>query len=802
MLALPSPLRPVLFAFACALLAPHLFSAEPTPTYQNPSASIDERVNDLVARMNPQEKIAQITAHWIPTPKKDQTVDQTLTAEFLEKTFAHGIGSIGPCHLGIDDEIFARNRVKEFLKTNTRLGIPAFFHDELCHGLMKPEATSFPAPIGLACTWNEALIEKLYAMSAREARARGTHHALTPVVDVTLDPRWGRTEETLGEDPYLNGRLGTAIIRGLQGGVSGEIGPQSVMATLKHLAGHGAAEGGLNRSPAHVGPIELRETHIAPFATIIRDAKPAAIMPSYNEVDGIPSHANRAMLLDLVRGEYGFKGLFVSDYDGIAHLFKDHRIVATAPEAARLTLESGVQMELPIPETFSQLIPLLDQDPALDQLVDDAVRAVLRWKFQLGLFEEPALQAAPAHALAKSEESRALALQAARESIVLLKNEGGLLPLKVGAHKRIAVIGPNADIARLGGYSGVPLKSVSLLEGLRARVGNHTEILHAKGCKIANKDSRDAYTNWKELNDVALADPVEDQRLIAEAITVAENADLVILALGENEVVSRESWAKRKLGDVASLDLIGAQSELARRILGTGKPVILYLSNGRPISLGDLGEKIPVILEGWYAGQETGRAAAEILFGDVNPSGKLTISIPRSVGHLPAQYRRKPYSALYTYLFTNHDAQFPFGFGLSYTTFAYSNLRVEKPTIATTENLRVSIDLTNTGSREGVEIVQLYLRDEISSVTRPVKELRGFQRVTLRPGETRTLTFDLTPDALAFYNRDMKRVIEPGFFTVMVGGSSVQTQSVRFEVVANSIASVSNSNRQHIAANQ
>lgn len=784
MIALPLPHRSVFVAFMCAFLAPSLFGKDSVPVYQDPKAPIEARVDDLVARMNAQEKIAQITAHWIPTPKKGQTVDEALTTEFLEKHFAHGIGSIGPCHLGIDDEIFARNRVKVFLKTKTRLGIPAFFHDELCHGLMKPEATSFPAPIGLACTWNEDLIEKLYALAAREARARGTHHALTPVVDVTLDPRWGRTEETLGEDPYLNGRLGTAIIRGLQGGSTGEIGPQSVMATLKHLAGHGASEGGLNRSPAHIGPIELRETHLVPFATIIRNARPAAVMPAYNEVDGIPPHADRALLQDLVRGEYGFNGLFVSDYDAVGHLFKDHRVVATAAEAARLALESGVQLELPVPETFSQLIPLLGTDPALDKLVDDAVRAVLRWKFQLGLFEEKPLDAAHAHALARAEESRQLALQAARESIVLLKNEGGLLPLTVGAHKRIAVIGPNADIARLGGYSGGPLQSVSLLEGLRARVGDQAEILHAEGCKIASKDARDAYTNWKEVIDVTPADPGEDKRLIAEAVVVAEKADLVILALGENEVISRESWGKRKLGDLASLDLVGAQNELARRVLATGKPVILYLANGRPLSLGELGDNIPVIIEGWYAGQETGRAAAEILFGDVNPSGKLTISFPRSVGHIPAQYRRKPYSAPYTYMFSNHEAQYPFGFGLSYTTFAYSNLRVEKDTITAAENVRVSVDLKNTGARDGVEIAQLYLRDEVSSVTRPVKELRGFQRVALKAGESKTIIFELTPDALAFYNRDLKRVIEPGAFTVMVGGSSVQTQSARFEVVA------------------
>lgn len=771
------------FAAGCALLALVVpgRAAEPTPLYLQSSASVDARVEDLLARMSVREKIAQMSGRSIPSPKPAKPTDPVFSTEWLEQNFADGVGTLSPCHLGIDEEIATRNAVQAFLRSRTRLGIPAFFHDEACHGLMKPEATSFPAPIGLACSWDEALIERLFDLAAREARGRGTHHVLTPVVDVTLDPRWGRTDETLGEDPFLNGRLGTAMIRGLQGGVTGEIDDAHVMATLKHLAGHGAAEGGLNRSAVHAGPIELRETHLAPFAAIIRAAKPAAIMPCYNEIDGIPAHANRALLRDVVRGELGFAGLLVSDYDGIELLRNGHRVAATRAEAARLALDAGLQMELPSPDTFRDLEPLLAQDPALATLVDNAVRAVLRWKFQLGLFEAAPLDSAAAHARVRSPAARELALQAARASIVLLKNDG-LLPLGSGAHRTIAVIGPNADVTRLGGYAGEPLQTVSLLDGIRTRAGAGVEVLHAEGCKLASHDAHHAYRNWKEIVDVAPADPVEDRRLIAEARAVAERADLVILALGENEVVSRESWNVRKLGDRASLDLIGAQTDLAREILALGKPVVLYLANGRPIALGDLADRFPAILEGWYAGQETGRAAAEILFGDVNPSGKLTISIPRSVGHLPAHYRRKPYTGAYTYLFTNHDAQFPFGFGLSYTRFTYSAPRVSRAAIDRGERVQISVDLTNTGARVGTEIAQLYLRDEVSSVTRPMKELRGFQRMTMQPGETRTVTFDLGPDDLAFYNRDLRRVIEPGWFTVMVGGSSAETQSVRFEV--------------------
>jgi len=778
MAGMPPFTRP-LFAALVSLVC---FGAEPLPVYRQATAPVETRVEDLLSRMTAREKLMQVSAHWIPGPERIQPSDEVMSPEWLENKFSSGIGSISPCHLPLDQDVSIRNTVNEFLRTRTRLGIPTFFHDEACHGLMKPEASSFPMPIGLACAWNEELTEKIYDTIAREVRSRGAQHVLTPVVDITLDPRWGRTEETLGEDPFLNARLGAAMVRGFQGGNTGEIDGEHVMATLKHLAGHGAPEGGLNRSPVHVGPIELREAHLAPFAYIIRNAKPATVMPSYNDVDGIPSHANRALLQDLVRGEYGFKGLFVSDYDGIAQLYKDHKVAASAEEAGRLALEAGLQMELPTPEIFSTLEPLLAKDPKLAALVDSAVRAVLRWKFKLGMFEAPALDAAHARSVLNRPETRQLALQSARESQVLLKNDGGLLPLKAGAHRRIAVIGPNAAVARLGGYSGIPLNPVTLLDGIKARVGNTAEVLHAEGCKITGEDRLQAYANWKAVIKVGRADSVEDRRLIAEAKTVAESSDIIILALGENEVLCRESWNVVKLGDRSSLDLFGSQRELAEAMLATGKPVVLYLMNGRPISLGDLAEKVPAIIEGWYAGQEAGTAAAEILFGDVNPSGKLTISFPRSAGHIPAQYRRKPYSAPYTYFDDTHTPLYAFGHGLSYTQFSYGQPASSQTVLKRGEVFRFNVAVTNTGKREGTEIVQVYLRDEVSSVTRPVQELCGFRRVTLKPGETKTLSFEIAPDSMALFNRTLERVIEPGWFTVMVGGSSTQTQSLRFEV--------------------
>jgi len=749
---------------------------DPQPLYKQASAPVEQRVADLLGRMTMKEKIGQITGHWMMTPGKP---DEVLTDENYAKLFPDGIGEIGPTQFSLDEDVRYRNSVQKFLREKTRLGIPAIFHDEGCHGVMKPEATSFPMPIGLACSWDEAMVEKIYDVVGREMRARGGQESLTPILDVARDPRWGRTEETMGEDPFLNGRLGAAVVRGLQGGSTGVVDGEHVMSTLKHFVGHGTPEGGLNQSPFEGGIRQLREVQLAPFEYVIKTAHPDAVMASYNEIDGVPSHANRWLL----RGELGFTGLVVSDYSGVERLYNDQFVAADKAQAAQEGIDAGVQIELPDGVCYQTMDTLVQEKKVDMATVDEAVSAVLRAKFELGLFENPYVDAAKAHELVARPESRELSLQAARETIVLLKNEGHLLPLSTTKYHTIAVIGPNGDIARLGGYSGTPKTTVSLLDGIRASVGDRAKVVFAKGCEIVANDQRNSYKNWLLSGPkVKPASEEVNEPLMAEAEKTAEQADVVVLALGDVEQTCREAWAENHPGDRTSLDLPGQQEELARRILKTGKPVVLYLMNGRPPTLNDLGKAVPAIIEGWYAGEETGDAAADILFGKVSPSGKLTISFPVSVGQVPVYYSKKEGAANFDYLFGSKEPVYPFGYGLSYTTFAYKNLKLADATIAPDGQTTASVEVTNTGGMAADEIVELYVHDQVASVTRPVKELKGFQRIHLNPGETRTVTFPVEGSALAFYGLEMERKTEPGTYKIMVGPSSDEVESVDLTV--------------------
>jgi len=744
-----------------------------TAPYRNATLPVAARVDDLLARMTWSEKVAQLTGWW----KYDEsfpTMTEPVREENFRRWFPEGVAQIGPSQLSIENDVLFRNATQKFLREKTRLGIPVIFHDEGCHGLMKPQATSFPMPIGLACSWNETLTERIYDTVAREMRVRGGQQALTPILDVARDPRWGRIEETLGEDPVLNGRLGAAMVRGFQGGATGVVDEHHVLSTLKHFVGHGTPEGGLNRSPSIVGSRELRDVHLAPFKYVIKHARPAAVMPSYNEVDGVPSHANRWLLREVLRGEYNFQGLLVADYGGIERMHVKQFICDTPLQAGRLALAAGVDCELSDAYAFPAVRALANPDPELVGWVDAAVRRMLTAKFQLGLFENPYADAAAARAILDRPETAELAVQAARESIVLLKNDGGALPLDLAKLKRIAVIGPNADIARLGGYSGTPLHSVSLLDGIRAYVGNRAEVVHAEGCRIVTVDHRNSSQNWRADGPVILVSDEENRPLIEEAARVAAQADVVVLAVGDLERTCRETWGEGSghLGDRASLDLPGSQMALARAVIATGKPVIVYLMNGRPAALEELSRLAPAILEGWYAGQATGTAAAEILFGRISPSGKLTVSFPRDAGHIPAYYSRKVGAAYHDYLFSNNSALYSFGHGLSYTTFEYRNLKLAAETIRAGEPVRASVEVVNTGKMAADEIMQLYVRDEVASVTRPVMELKDFRRVPLQPGESRTVEFTLDPEALMFTGIDLQPVLEPGKFQIMVGGST------------------------------
>jgi len=744
---------------------------------------VAKRVKDLLGRMSVREKVAQLTGFWVSAPAKLIETGEFFSAEFYRTKFPDGVGNVGPSNIALELDVRYRNAVQKFLREETRLGIPAIFHDEGCHGLMKPEATSFPNPLGLASSWNPELFGEVFDHVAREMRARGAHHALTPVVDVARDPRWGRIDETFGEDPHLNGRLGAAAVVGLQGSRDGTVDSDHVMATLKHYIGHGTPEGGLNCSPSICGTRELRGVHLAPFAHVLRVSQPASVMPSYNEVDGVPVHASKWLLQDILRDELEFGGLIVSDYFGVMRLHEGHRVAASKTEAAVLAFDAGVQLELPEPYAYRELEQCVDSGRIELKRIDAAVGAILEWKFRLGLFENPFVESKKAAAAVRAKSARGLALRAAEESMVLLKNEGDLLPLALDRYKKIAVIGPNSNVVRLGGYSGGPLKSVSLVEGIRARVTGHAEVLHANGCILVKNEPPTAYERSKA-EEVELAGEGDNIKLIEEARRTAAEADIVILVLGETESLCREAYSDKVVGDATTLDLPGSQPALVKAVLAAGKPVVAYLMNGRPLVLGELAEKAGAIIEGWYMGQETGTAAARIIFGDVSPSGKLTVSFPKSVGHIPAHYSKKPYAGVFPYVFSDNAAVFPFGHGLSYTRFSYGNARIKKSEIARDGSTVSSVEVTNIGSREADEIVQMYLSADFSLVTRPRKELKGFRKIRLKPGETRTVEFQLDSEALESWNVDMELSVEPGTYRITMGPSSATGESVALKVRA------------------
>jgi beta-glucosidase len=721
-----------------------------------------------MGRMTIEEKAAQLMGLWnggVEDFKPEDLGDPIK----MQEIFGNGCHSVHPSPQNISDTVRMRNTIQKFLTEETRLGIPAIFVDEGQHGMMRPESTVFPQAIGLGCSWDTDLFEKIYSVVAKEMRSRGTHHALSPVIDVCRDPRWGRVEETYGEDPYLNGRLSCAAVKGLQGTDTGKIAEEHVAATLKHLAGHGESEGGQNQGPANHSMRVLRDYHLPPFKMCIDHAKPVSVMPSYNEVDGIPSHSNKWLLNDLLRNEWHYDGMIVSDYYGVDQLFNKHFVVNDQKDAAMTGFNSGVQYEFPQGNLYKFLPELVNEGKVKVSDIDRAVEQVLSMKFELGLFENPYVDEANAQSVSRDEEHIQLALKAAQESIVLLKNND-LLPLARGKYKKIAVIGPCANDLWFGGYSGEPHRKTSLLQGIKDKVGASAEVLFAQGCRLTTNTTA-SYFNWKG-DEIIFASRDENLKLIEEAVNTARQAEIIILAIGENEHLCREGWAKNHIGDNMTLDLFGEQNELADLLIKLGKPVIVYLMNGRPLSINILAEKADAIIEGWYMGQETGKAAADIIFGDVNPSGKLSITFPKSVGQLPMYYNHKPSAQFADYISQDVNPLFHFGFGLSYTGFRYGSPRLARTSIGRNESTTVTVEVTNTGTRAGEEIVQMYIRDRVSSVTRPVKELRGFKRISLKAGETSVVTFGIDPEKLAFHNVEMKFVVEPGIFEIMTGSSS------------------------------
>ena len=756
--------------------------------YRDTRAPVAKRVADLLARMTLEEKAAQLRSMW---SGKSAIMDKdgSFLPDKAAKAIPDGIGQIaqpgdtmglagghGHKYRTPQNGVEFANAVQRYLVEKTRLGIPALFHGEAAHGLMASEATIFPIPTGLGSTWDPELVERVFTVSAREARARGFTVALTPVVDLIRDPRYGRCEEFFGEDPYHATQMGIAAVRGLQGRTR-PLGKDRTFATLKHFV-HGVPQGGLNIGPSDISDRSLRENFLPPFAGVIGAADPAVIMPSYNEVNGVPAHASVDLLQTTGRQRLGFKGIYMSDYGGVENLKDQHNVAATLEDAAVLAMNAGVAANLPDGEAYKHLPALVRAERITEAQVDDAVRRILSLKFEAGLFETPYVDAKRVQQQTSTPADLKLARTAAEKALILLKNDG-ILPLEPKAPLRLAVIGPNAEEPLYGGYSGDHDRGVGILAGVRRAAPAHVTIEHADGVWITPPDEVGKHRSWSPLASVPEAD---NRKRIAAAVEVAKRADVILLVVGDVPIVTHEGVGDGYPGDRSTLGLWGMQDDLVEAMIATGKPIIALLINGRPLTVNRLTEKANALLEGWYLGEQGGNAFADVLFGKVNPGGKLTVTFPHSVGEIPAYYNRHPSSDVNYYIEGKRAPLFPFGHGLSYTSFDIAAPRLARASIAARESVEVTVEIANTGDRAGDEVVQLYIRDDVSSVPRPVLELRGFQRVTLTPGERRTLTFQLSHDMLAFWDSAMTWTVEPGDFTISAGSSSASLKSATLTV--------------------
>lgn len=767
--------------FFCALL---IGGAQVSgQAYKDAAVPVVLRVQDLLSRMTLEEKVSQLRSIWSGHPRISEAL--LSNPRIMDSLFGQGIGMINPDFENtLEQSIENRNAIQAYLKNHTRLGIPVIFLDEAHHGLLAMKAEVFPTSIGLACSWDTLLATKIYTYVAGQANARGTNMVLAPVIDVCRDPRWGRTGETFGEDPYLCGLMGSAVVRGFQGSSDGSIAPGHVAATLKHFTGHGEPEGGVNQGPADYPVRVLRTFHMEPFRLAISRVKPAGIMPAYIEIDGVPCSASSWLLKDVLRKEWNYNGVVVSDWWAIDQLYQKHLVAPDRDAAARMAFDAGVTVDLPTGTNYAELVTLVRQNQVSMKDLDEAVGYVLTLKFKLGLFDHMGeIKLENAESRIGLPEGRALALKAAEESMVLLKNDNHILPLARGRYHRIAVIGPCAATNYTGDYSGVPVHNVSLLEGIRNKVGSDAEVVYAKGVDLSLNGDTISMNNFQFIDPLVLPNHENNLRKIDSAVTVAGDADIVICAVGENEQFSREAEAPNHYGDNATLNLQPDEETLVRALVATGKPVIVYLAHGRPLSINYIADHANAILDGWFTGEESGDAAANILFGNINPSGKLTISVPRTVGQIPIYYNHKPSAQFLPYVTEPNTPLFPFGYGLCYTHFTYSAPRLSAPDMIKDGSVRVSVDVTNDGSVKGDEIVQLYVHQKVSSATRPVKELKDFSRIGLEPGETKTVSFTIDRSKLAFWTKDTRYDVEPGVFEIMVGRSSAEIQKVDLTVI-------------------
>ncbi|MDZ7335540.1 MAG: glycoside hydrolase family 3 C-terminal domain-containing protein [candidate division KSB1 bacterium] len=855
----------ILFIFCSSTL--FNCSNEKIPPYKNAKLAIQKRVDDLLGRMTLDEKIGQLQC----------VISDVENAEAKIKELVGNVGVVLRPY-SAKEAAEKYNQLQKVAVEQTRLGIPILMHDEALHGLLAKGATSFPQAIALAATWDVDLMRLVAGAIASETKSRGIRQVLSPVVNIARDVRWGRVEETYGEDPYLTAKMGAAFCRSFE--------DSGVVTTPKHYAAN-VGDGGRDSNPVHFSERLLREIYFPAFKACFQEGKARSVMAAYNSLDGLPCSANPWLLTKILREEWGFSGFVVSDYGSVGGIFDLHRTAASKSEAAKQAIEAGMDIELPSAYIFGEpLLEAVKQGMISERTIDQAVRRVLSVKFQLGLFENPYVDPDAAERIINTESRRQLVRRAAQEAIVLLKNENRVLPLKKDL-KSIAVIGPLANVVKLGGYSGSGIKTVSPLEGIKAKVDVATQVTYKRGCHLEvlalptireqyltptgakpgehgllgeyfnNKDltgkpalvrvdpeihfdwggqSPDAAINAEQFSvrwtgkltppasgDYQIGVTTDDGvrlfldgkllieywrdrapmtntvnvtleknrqydikmeyyenaggayaslgwnyqpdygRDIAEAVQAAKNADAAIVFVG---IVEGEGMDRSKL------DLPGMQEDLISSVANTGTPTVVVLINGSAVTMQNWKDKVQAIVEAWYLGEDGGNAIADVLFGDYNPGGKLPITFPQYVGQVPLYYNHKPTGRGYDYVDLSGKPLFPFGFGLSYTEFEYSNLQIDPPKMRSDGQVKISFDIKNVGTMAGDEVAQLYIHDPVASVARPVKELRGFQRVHLNPGENITITFQLTKDDISLWDANMKWVLEPGQFDVQIGSSS------------------------------
>ncbi|RHU29233.1 glycosyl hydrolase [Parabacteroides sp. TM07-1AC] len=749
----------------------HSLAATSDFPYKNPKLSVEQRVSDLLGRMTLEEKVGQLNMKSLNRLKIDKKGKVTVGS--LDSLFnGESIGCLESPFIEHEKIAVYSEAADQYLRTKTRLGIPAIQIAECLHGHMALGATIFPQSIGLGSTWNPELIQEMAGVIAEEALLAGVDQALSPLFDIARDPRYGRVEECYGEDPYLVKEMGVAFVKGLQGepvqSAKG-IAPGKLAAMGKHFVAYSKPEAGINIAPALVGERELREDHLYPFEAAVKEANIYSIMPGYHEIDGVPIHASKWLLKDVLRDEWGFKGYIFSDYGAIGMMNYLHHTADGPKETGFQAITAGVDVEAPSAYGYKHLVELVKEGRLPESVIDERVRCVLTMKFKMGLFDRPFKVHKNDQQKVHTKENVDLARRIAEESIVLLQNNDNILPLDKSKLKSLAVIGPNADKVQFGDYS--PTKNndygVTVLQGLREYLGDEVKVNYALGCGITS-----LFTDS-----------------IASAVEIAKNSDAVVLVLGgTSQTLSGIGWGDENSKELATcgegydrneLDFPGVQPQLLEAVAATGKPIVLVMINGRPLTIGEEAKKVNAVVEAWYPGERGGEAVARILFGEVNPSGRLSMTFPPTTGHIPMYAAQKPsargfYKSPGTpenpgrdYVFAHPKPLFCFGHGMSYTTFEYKNMHIKEAD----DVVKVTCELANTGKRDGAEVTQLYIRDMVSSTSTSLKALKAFKKVYLKAGETKTIELVVKKEDLKVWNPEMKKVLEPGEFKVMIGSS-------------------------------